>query len=197
VYIADLKVIHRNGSGDSEFEDFGQVKIFGTILSKNIYRTEGKVEYGVLLVGDGSGSTIQIKAWGNGASALNKFEQGELIDIVGKVRHGKNEIFLVPEIIRRLDDPNWRIVRELEIIRDYLRRKRAKMQRPVQANAKEADLKTEIISIIDMKGNSTGIDFTALLKCIKHSNEEEIKKTLNELLDQGMICEIRPGRYRK
>jgi hypothetical protein len=197
VYIADLNMGHRSGSGDSEFVDSGEVKIFGTILGKNIYRTEGKVEYGVLLVGDGSGSTIRIKTWGKSASNLDAFEQGELVDILGKVKHGKNEIFLAPEIIRRLDDPNWRIVRELEIIRDYLTRNEARIQNPFRADNKEVDLRAEIISIIDIKGGSSGIDFTDLLKCIKHTNEEEIKKTLNELLDQGTICETRPGRYRK
>jgi hypothetical protein len=197
MYIADLKVGHMNASGDSRFEEFGDVKIFGTILSKNIYRTEGKVEYGVLLVGDGSGPTIEIKSWGNSASALDKFKQGELIDVLGKVKHGKNDIFLAPEIIRRLDDPNWRTVRELEIVRDYLRRSKARIKGPLQAGIKEVDLRTEIINIIDIKGGSSGIDFTDLLKCIKHANEEEIKKTLNELLDQRTIYETRPGRYRK
>jgi len=197
VYLADVMASHENESGDRKFEDSSEVKIFGTVLSKNLYKTEGKVEYGVLVISDGSGPTIQIKAWGNDASALDQFEKGELIDVVGKVRQKKDEIFLVPEIVKKLDDPNWRIVRELEIIEDYLRRNKARMRSPFRSDDKERDLRTEIISIIDAKGGNTGIDFTELAKCIKHSNEEEIKKTLNELLDQGTICETRPGRYRK
>jgi RPA family protein len=197
VYIADLTLGSKQGPHEGKFEDLGEVKIFGTILGKNIYRTEGKVEYGILLVGDGSGSTIRIKAWGSGTSALDQLEKGELVDIVGKVRHSRDETFLVPEIVRKLPDPNWRIVRELEIIEDYLSRKKAKIRGSLRPDGKEVDLRREIISTIDIKGGDAGIDFTELVKCIRHSNEEEIKKTLNELLDQGMIYETRPGRYRK
>jgi RPA family protein len=197
VYIADLTVGSKQEPHDGKFEDLGEVKIFGTILSKNVYKTEGKVEYGILLVGDGSGSTIRIKAWGSGTSALDQLEKGELIDVVGKVKHSRDETFLVPEIIRKLYDPNWRIVRELEIIEDYLSRKKAKIRGSPRQDRKEVDLRREIISTIDIKGRDAGIDFTELVKCIRHTNEEEIKKTLNELLDQGMIYETRPGRYRK
>lgn len=196
VYVADITIDHRIGS-NAKFGDLGEVKIFGTILSKKIYRTEGKVEYGALLVDDGSGSVIEVKAWGNSTATLDRFEQGGLIDVIGKVKHGKDEIFIVPEIIKRLDDPNWGTVRELEIIEDYLRRSKARILSPARSDHQKVNLKAEIIGIIDKEGGSAGIDFTELIKCIKHSNEEEIKKTLNELLDQGIICEIRPGRYRK
>jgi hypothetical protein len=197
VYIADLTLGSKQGPHEDKFEDLGEVKIFGTILSKNIYRTEGKVDYGILLVGDGSGSTIRIKAWGSGTSTLDQLEKGELIDIVGKMRHAGNETFLVPEIVRKLPDPNWQIVRELEIIEDYLNRKKALIRGSLRSGSKKVDLRREIISTIEIKGRDTGIDFTELVKCIGHSNEEEIKKTLNELLDQGTIYETRPGRYRK
>lgn len=197
MYIADIIVSRRIESGNARFENFGEVKIFGTILSKKIYRTEGKVEYGVLLLDDGSGSAIQIKAWGKGTAVFSQFELGDLIDVVGKVKHGKNEDFLVPDIIKRLDDPNWGIVRELEIIEDYLKRGKARTGSAVRSESQELGLKSEITGIIDKNGGSAGVDFTELIKCIKHSNEEEIKKALNELLDQGTICETRPGRYRK
>lgn len=144
-----------------------------------------------------AGQLLRSKLGENRTATLDRFEQGGLIDVIGKVKHGKDEIFIVPEIIKRLDDPNWGTVRELEIIEDYLRRSKARILSPARSHYQKVNLKAEIIGIIDKEGGSAGIDFTELIKCIKHSNEEEIKKTLNELLDQGIICEIRPGRYRK
>ncbi len=197
VYIVDITQSNKSGSNSTELENFNEVKIFGTVVSKRIYRSEGKVEYGVLSVDDGSGSIIQIKAWGNVTATVDRFEQGELVDVVGKLKQGKNEVYIVPEIIRRLDDPNWEIVRELEVIEDYLRRNKARIRSPDLPDRQTVNLKSEIVGIVDREGGSAGIDYTELVKCLKHSNEEEIKKTLNELLDQGIICETRPGRYRK
>jgi hypothetical protein len=197
VYIADIMLSNNSGSSDTEFENYNEVKIFGTIVNKRIYRSEGKVEYGVLSLDDGSGSIIQIKAWGNIIATVDRFEQGELVDVVGKLKKGNNEIYVVPEIIRKIDDPNWEIVRELEIIEDYLRRNKARIRDLDLPDGKTMRLKSEIVGILDREEDSTGIDYVELVKCIKHSNEEEIKKTLNELLDQGIICETRPGRYRK
>jgi RPA family protein len=197
VYIADTALSNKSGSSNTEVENYNEVKIFGTIVNKRIYKSEGKVEYGVLSLDDGSGSIIQIKAWGNITATVDRFEQGELVDVVGKLKQGKNEIYVVPEIIRKIDDPNWEIVRELEIIEDYLRRNKARIRGPDLPDGQTMRLKSEIVGIVDREGGSTGIDYTELVKCLKHSNEEEIKKTLNELLDQGMICETRPGRYRK
>jgi RPA family protein len=197
VYIVDITQSNKSRSNSTGFENFNEVKIFGTVVSKRIYRSEGKVEYGVLSVDDGSGSTIQIKAWGNTTATIDRFQQGELVDVVGKLKQSKNEIYVVPEIIRRLDDPNWEIVRELEIIEGYLRRSKARIRGADLPDRQTVNLKSEIVGIVDGEGGSTGIDYTELVKCIKHSNEEEIKKTLNELLDQGIICETRPGRYRK
>ena len=89
-----------------------RANIIGTIVDKFIRDDE---EYAVLHLDDGSG-TIRAKAWSEDVGKFMEFEVGDLVTVVGKVREYEGEIHIVPEIIRELEDPNWELVRELEIL---------------------------------------------------------------------------------
>lgn len=80
--------------------------------------------YATLRIDDGSG-TISLRAWQEGVPELNRPSVGDLLDVIGRVREFEGEIYLVPELILRVEDPNWELVRELETIeakRDALAR---------------------------------------------------------------------------
>ncbi|WXG45595.1 MAG: hypothetical protein WED05_02685 [Candidatus Atabeyarchaeum deiterrae] len=189
VYIADIVLSGSTASGNINAERFTKVKIFGTLMSKRNFRSDGKTDYTVITVDDGSGLAIRIKAWGHDTKLLDSFAQGAVIDVIGRVRYGKEEIYIIPEIVKEIEDPNWEIVRELEIIREYLKLKKARIRSP--------DLKSDILDIIDRIGGNIGIEYNELVKLIKQPDEEEIKKALRELINEGLIFEPRLGRYRK
>ena len=84
----------------------------GTIVDKFVRDDQG---YATLRLDDGS-ETISLRAWREGVTELAKFEVGNLIDVVGRVREFEGEVYLVPELILRVEDPNWELVRELEIL---------------------------------------------------------------------------------
>jgi RPA family protein len=197
VHIADIVVGGESESSIIKNAQFTNVKIFGTVLDKRIFRSEGKVDYGVISVDDGSGFMVQVKTWGSSTKTVESIGQGDMVDVVGKVRYKDGEIYIIPEIVRRIDDPNWETVRELEIIRDHLRRKENKLARSVPFTRRSADLESEILRAIERSGSNTGAEYSELINHIEHSSEDEIKKTLKELLNRGKIYEPRPGRYRK
>jgi hypothetical protein len=197
VHIADIVVGGESESTIIKNEQFTNVKIFGTVLDKKIFRSEGKVDYGVISVDDGSGFMIQVKTWGSSTKTIESIGQGDMVDVVGKVRYKDGEIYIIPGIVRKIDDPNWETVRELEIIKDHLRRKESKLARSVPFSRHSADLESEILRAIERAGSNTGAEYSELINHIEHSSEDEIKKALKELLSRGKIYESRPGRYRK
>ncbi len=93
-------------------EELLRVNIIATIVDKFV-RDDG--DYGTLSLDDGS-ETIRAKAWGEDVEEFEKFEIGDLVKVIGKVREYQGEIHLVPEIVKEVDDPNWEFVRELEIL---------------------------------------------------------------------------------
>ncbi|KXB02265.1 hypothetical protein AKJ44_00920 [candidate division MSBL1 archaeon SCGC-AAA261F17] len=89
-----------------------RVNLIATIIDKFI-REDGT--YATLQIDDGT-ATIRAKAWEEGAERMDEFNVGALVKVIGKVREYEGEIHLVPEVIRKIEDPNWEIVRELEIL---------------------------------------------------------------------------------
>lgn len=90
-----------------------RARVLGTIVDKFVRDDQG---YATLRLDDGS-ETISLRAWQEGVPELARFEVGNLIDVVGRVREFEGEVYLVPELILRVEDPNWELVRELEILR--------------------------------------------------------------------------------
>ena len=89
-----------------------RARVMGTVVDKFVREDRS---YATLRLDDGSG-TISIRAWREGVPELDSFSIGALVDVIGRVREFEGEIYLVPELILRVDDPNWELVRELEII---------------------------------------------------------------------------------
>ena len=85
----------------------------GTVVERFI---RGDSSYGFLYVDDGSG-TLSLRAWREDVARLAGFEVGDLVDAIGRVREYAGEVYLVPDLIVRVRDPNWELVRELEILR--------------------------------------------------------------------------------
>lgn len=90
-----------------------------TVVDKFVREDDG---YATLRLDDGSG-TIRAKAWGEDVRHMAEFEVGDLVEVVGRVREYEGEIHIVPEVLERVEDPNWELVRELEIL--HVRKKLA------------------------------------------------------------------------
>lgn len=89
-----------------------RARVLATVVDKYISEDQA---YGTLRIDDGS-ETIRVKAWREGVRTIADFKVGDLVDVIGRVREYEGEIYLVPEIILRPEDPNWELTRELEIL---------------------------------------------------------------------------------
>jgi len=89
-----------------------RARVMGTVVDKFVREDQS---YATLRLDDGS-ETISLRAWREGVPELNRFNVGSTVDIIGRVREFEGEVYLVPELIIQVNDPNWELVRELEII---------------------------------------------------------------------------------
>jgi len=69
--------------------------------------------YASITLGDGKNS-IRVKAWQD-IKCLKETEKDNLIDIIANVREWNGEVYLVPEVLRKIDDPDLETLRHLEI----------------------------------------------------------------------------------
>ncbi len=89
-----------------------RVHLIATVVDKFIREDGG---YASLRLDDGS-ETIRAKSWGEDVERMEKFEVGDLVELIGRVREYEGEVHLVPEVLEQVEDPNWELVRELEIL---------------------------------------------------------------------------------
>lgn len=89
-----------------------RARIMGTVVDKFVREDRS---YATLRLDDGS-ETISVRAWREGVPELDRLNIGSTVDIIGRVREFEGEIYLIPELILPVCDPNWELARELEII---------------------------------------------------------------------------------
>ncbi len=124
-------------------EQLLRVNIMATIVDTFV-RDDGG--YATIHLDDGS-ETIRAKAWSEDVEEMKKFEVGELVNVIGKVREYEGEIHLVPEIIRAVENPNWELVRELEILEKRKKLLEEGIEPEFEEEEEETGMKTEEIEI--------------------------------------------------
>ncbi|MDH5401116.1 MAG: OB-fold nucleic acid binding domain-containing protein [Candidatus Heimdallarchaeota archaeon] len=103
-----------------------KVRIFGVVLSKNEYSNEGNKNC-IILLDDGS-DTIELRMWSrpikrdDGSiedqyTMINPVKEGQIIDVIGKVREYNEEMYIIPEIIQTNLSIQWEINRRANLIK--------------------------------------------------------------------------------
>jgi RPA family protein len=148
---------------------------------------------------DDSTETIRCKLFASDSKEiiekLRDIKEGELLDIVGRVREYNEEVYISPETLIIVDDPNSEIVRKLDITRlkgkiDDL--KKAEQEEPEPTPEEESPSEDKLLELID-KGVKS---FNDLMKESGFS-EDVCKEGLSTLLSRGDIYEPKKGEYDK
>lgn len=163
-----------------------RINLIATVVAKPL---EEDINYQSIILDDGTGR-ISIRNFEQN-NIFDSIEIGDVILLIGRPREYNNEIYILPETIKKIQDKTWIKVRELELKND-------KPEKPIgEKTPKEEAIEDDeepiadkVIRIIKEKDKGEGIDFEEILKLI--NNEEVIK----ELLKKGELFEIRPGRLK-
>jgi RPA family protein len=166
--------------------ELGDKKIVRVNLIANVvdkFIMDGEKKYASLTVDDATGQ-MKLKSFGDDIEVLKELTQGDTLQIVGIVREYNSEIYLSPEIVKKVD-PKWLLVRKLEI-------QSSKKDLPLKSDASLREIILDKIKKADAEG---GVDIDSLILEMDFSPDimnSEIKK----LLEEGLIYEPRPGRLR-
>ena len=173
----------------------------------------GKENFASITIDDGT-ETIQAKVWDQDVPLLQKIEEGILAVVVGKIREYKEEIYLLPEIVRPLSDPNFLTLHQLD--RYYHLLKNGSAQSADSPTLEDHfDSEDSPAPTSEIKDLPTGLSGN-ILKFIKendtsegvqlgniadHFAEQGVEKSdiniiVMDLVETGMIYEQRVGVYR-
>jgi RPA family protein len=189
----------------SSGEEVSRARIMGTVVS--VFVAEDG-NFASLTIDD-STETIRAKTFKT-TKPVDSFEVGNMVDLIGKVREYNSEIYIIPEIVTKVDDPNLELLRKLEINKKPKGESKPEV-RPGKANdvkTKEkkvekeekpkkddrGELKREILKFIE--SSNDGVEYGKIIENVK-AKEAEIESVVNEILAEGICYEPTPGKIKK
>ncbi len=167
-----------------------RVNILATIISK---------ETNTITIDDGT-SKINIRLFSEPEKADN-LSIGDIILLIARPREYNNERYLVPDIIRKIANNKWieHRKKELSISKYEIPIKKAIDEKPKetqQAPVQEEYMDNEplkILEAIKQLDKGDGADTEAI---IKKSGVKKAEKHIQNLVNEGEIYEIRPGKLK-
>lgn len=176
-----------------------RVNIIANVVLK--YESQNS-EYINLTIDDGS-SNIRIKAWKDDARVLRSINIGDLALLIGRIRKFNDEIYISPEIVKKLDNLDFARLRIIELKRlygeDILKVPREESS-VVQEDSKmyEEELiefgsplnkRQKILSLIESMDSEKGVDVFDIINSSKMALSEA-QSILSELIRDGEVFEI-------
>ncbi|MFH1522060.1 MAG: OB-fold nucleic acid binding domain-containing protein [archaeon] len=183
-----LKGVPMMNEGKFMFLELGDKKVVRVNILANCvdkFIQEGEKQFASLTVDDASGQ-LKLKAFGEDIEPLKEIIQGDTLQIIGNVREWNGELYMIPEVIKKVDT-RWLLVRKLEI-------QNAKKNMPITEN-KSSGLKNEIMKKIRDAESDGGINIDTIIMDVEAS-PDAINIEVKKLLEDGLIYEPRPGRLR-
>lgn len=181
-----------------EGEKYSRVVVLGSVVSR--FASEDG-NYAAITIDDGT-ETIRVKAFGPDVQKISNVPVGTLVRCFGKVRQWSDEIYIAPEIVRVLDDPNWLLVHKIQLGRPAAAVKPEESKPQVseqtaveQLKSDAADIHKKILSIIAELDSGLGADMAEIITKSGLS-EDEAKNILYGLLKAGDVYEPKKGRLK-
>jgi RPA family protein len=177
------------------FLELGNKKIVRVNIIANIvdkYISEGEKKYINITIDDASGQ-IRLKAFGEEAIKLSELAQGDTILIIGVLRSYNGELYINPEITKKVDT-RYLLVRKLELEKNLtpLNQNSGQTSNP----EKKLEVRDQIIQIIKSTTSSDGVSTEEIILKITNATPETINHEIIRLLEDGIIYEPRPGKVR-
>ncbi len=198
---------------ESNNTKISRVNIIGTIVNHFISEDSN---YGFITIDDNS-STIRVKVFREDVNSIKNLKIGDIVLVIGRLRKYNDELYINHEIVKVIDNPNWELLRKLELLKTYGQPKLGQVIEVIENNPIQNAQKIETPKITQqvlveeelIEDEITETSRQKVLTIIERYNEEganindiitesqlekkEIEIVIQELLKEGEIYESRPG----
>jgi len=166
-----------------------RVNLLGVVVSS---ASEG---FPAITVDDGTGR-ISIRAF-EPDSRISYIQIGDVVLVIGRPRQFGSEMYLLPEIVRKIPDLGWIEVRKLELSKKpVITGVQTTPQQEVVTEEvidESVMLSERIMNAIRLLDEGDGAEIEAV---IEHVKDENVEKKIQFLLQSGNVFEVSPGRLK-
>ncbi len=159
-----------------------RVNVVANVIDKFV--ASGETKFANITLDDASGQ-ITARVFGDDINLFENISEGDTIRVIGVLRYYNEEVYILPEIIKKLD-PRYLLVRKLELEKNQPKKE-------INKNELRA-VKDQILDMIKKaeQQESEGVDTEKLVMEIK-AEPELINQEIKKLLEEGRIYEPKPG----
>ena len=115
---------------------------------------------------------------------------GEMVFVIGRPRVFNEKKYIVPEIIKKVENKKWAEYRQLELGKMILSNNKSEIIDPPSNESSGPDITDSILQKITELDNGYGVKTDEVIKAY---NKKTANLTIIKLLETGEIFEIKPG----
>jgi RPA family protein len=202
-------------------EIVSRVNLVATIVNKFV--SEDK-KFASLTLDDGT-ETIRIKFFKETGQAEND-KEGQLVNVIGRLKEYEGEVYVMSEVIKEVKDPNFELLRKLEIMykmkglkktKDLIDKHKPEFKTDAElkkflvdehklephwvdtflsGKAEDKSEKTRLEILKLLDKSKDGLTYEDIITQLKIS-EAEAEPVINEMLSEGICYEPIPGKIKK
>lgn len=206
--IINSPYIKQEGEWEPNYLEFNGNKVSRVNIIANVilkFESDDK-NYCNLVLDDGSG-TIRVKTWGEDTALISNINIGDMILMIGRPRSYNEEIYINPEIVKKIDNPNLELLRKLELLKRFGKSKPREKIYETEVIEKEISNEEEIIDVssvserqkilnlIEKHNSENGASVNEVINNID-INKEKAEQLIQDLLKDGEIYQPKNGRLK-
>lgn len=191
VRISDLlnnKYEVQEGEWQPNYIAIGGKKVSRVNIIANVIDKQDTERLSSASIDDGSGN-ISARCFNENTKILRDIVVGDTILILGKPRMNNNEVFIVAEIVKKLDNPLWLQARKKEL------EKEGREIREIKKNDEDNASTGKIINLIRNLDKGEGASQTEVIENCGLSLEES-EKIIKKLISEGEIYQPKINRLK-
>ena len=169
-----------------------RVNLMAVVVSK---QNSENTNYKNLTIDDGSGK-ISIRSFEENSN-FDGIEIGDFVLVIGRPREYLNDKYIVSEILKKVDGALWAEVRKLELANNAGEVSGVALKKEdicaKEESIEEEDTATKIFKLIKEVDSGSGADTQEV---ISKSNIDKAEQIITNLLEQGEVFEIKPGKLK-
>ena len=187
--ILDSKYIKKEGFNPNYLQlnskEISRINVIGVIVQKSELNN-----YKTLTIDDGTGK-ISARVFEDN-TLLDKISIGDIALIIGRPREFSSEKYIIIEIIKKID-PAWAKVRELELEKTArIDNTFSNKGNSIEGGIVDLNSANKILKLVKELDKGDGVSIEEL----SPKNIKDMDKTIEMLLKEGDIFEIKPGKLK-
>lgn len=200
-------------------EKISRVNLIGTVIDKFV-SADGN--YSSATVDDGT-EAIRVKSFEG--LPFEKFELGDSIRVIGKLKEYNGELYISHELIEKVKDVNFELLSKIEVLNNLVKQKKIiddvkllssqvdevelksyardtysideeTLSVIIESKKKEVDYKPAVLEVIEKLDEGKGVEIRKLFEVL-NLPENVVERTLDMLINEGSLFEPTIGYLRK